>query len=152
MIVVDTNVTSELMRPSPSPAVSAWLRAQNPNELHTTAVTAAEIGYGISRLPDGHRRDLLADAAVGIFSAFSEHVLPFDVAAAAEYAGIVVNRERAGSPINGFDAQIASICRRHQAVLATRNVKDFAGTGIDLTNPWQQGPPTPPEPSANIDH
>jgi toxin FitB len=139
VIVIDTNVTSELMRHAPSQAVSAWLRAQNANELYTTAVTVAEIRYGISRLPDGNRKDLLTDAAVAVFSAFSEMVLPFDVSAAAEYAGIVVGRERAGRPINGFDALIASICRAHHAVLATRNVKDFEGTGIDLTDPWDEG-------------
>ena len=138
MIVVDTNVTSELMRPSPSPTVSAWLRAQRVAALYTTAITVAEIEYGLARLPSGQRKELLSGATTEVFSAFSDHVLAFDARAAAEYAQIVVGRERAGSPISGFDAQIASICRANDAVLATRNLKDFAETGIDLTNPWQQ--------------
>ena len=96
MIVLDTNVTSELMRSSPSALVMAWLQAQNPRELYSTAVSVAEIRYGIVR-------------------------------------------ERAGTPINGFDAQIASICRANQALLVTRNVKDFENTGIGVTNPWADG-------------
>lgn len=140
MIVVDTNVTSELMRPSPSTTVSDWLRAQDTSELYTTAITVAEIHYGISRLPDGRRKDLLSQAAAEVFSTFADHVLPFDQSAAGEYAEVVVRRERAGNPISGFDAQIVSICRTHRATLATRNVTDFNNTGIDVTNPWNERP------------
>ena len=139
MIVLDTNVTSELMRSSPSALVTAWLQAQNPRELYSTAVTVAEIRYGIARLPDGERKEKLAEGAEEVFSSFSDRVLPFDFAAAAEYGGVVVVRERAGAPINGFDAQIASICRAHRALLATRNVKDFEYTGIEVTDPWADG-------------
>lgn len=136
MIIVDTNVTSELMKPSPSLAVASWVRARSATELYTTTITLAEIRYGIERLPDGRRKDLLRTAAEDVFSAFAEHVLAFDVSAAAEYAGIVGRRDRAGAPIDGFDAQIASICRAHGAALATRNVKDFQHTGIDVIDPW----------------
>ena len=90
----------------------------------------AEIRYGIERLPDGRRKDLLRITAEDVFSAFAEAVLPFNAAAAAEYAGIVSRRDRTGAPIDGFDAQIAAICRTHGAALATRNVKDFDATGI----------------------
>lgn len=139
MIILDTNVTSELMRPSPSPTVTAWVRTHRATELYTTSITLAEIWYGIERLPDGHRKDLLKTTAQEVFSDFAEQVLPFDVTAATEYAGIVIRRDRAGAPIDGFDAQIASICRAHGAVLATRNVKAFSGTGIVVIDPWQAG-------------
>ena len=130
MIVLDTNVTSELMRPAPLLVVTAWVRARNARELYTTSITMAEIRYGIERPPDGRRKDLLRITAEDVFSAFAEAVLPFDAAAAAEYAGIVSRRDRTGAPIDGFDAQIAAICRTHGAALATRNVKDFDATGI----------------------
>lgn len=139
MIVVDTNVTSELMRPSPSPAVTAWVGARPAAELYTTSITLAEIRYGIERLPDGRRKDLLAAAADDVFHAFADHVLPFDFAAAEQYAVVVGRRDRTGTPIDGFDAQIASICRVHGATLATRNLKDFHDTGIGVVDPWRDG-------------
>ena len=137
MIVVDTNVVSELMRKSPDPAVRDWVRAHPGRELCTTAVTLAEIRYGIERLPAGHRKDLLATTADDLFAAFEDQVLPFDAAAATRYAAIVARRDRAGRPIDGFDAQIAAICRAREAPLATRNVKDFEDAGIDIIDPWQ---------------
>lgn len=137
MIIVDTNVTSELMKPSPSPAVVSWVRAHRATELYTTSITLAEIRYGIERLPVGRRRDLLRTVAEDVFSMFAEHILPFDFRAAAAYAGIVSHRERFGAPIDGFDAQIVSICSTHDATLATRNVKDFQNTGVDLIDPWR---------------
>lgn len=137
MIVLDSNVASELMKPSPAPAVRDWIRARRGNVLYTTSITLAEIRYGIERLPAGRRRDLLMATADDVFAAFEEQVLPFDAAATAHYPLIVTRRDRAGLPIDGFDAQIASICRVHDAVLATRNVKDFHDTGIDVIDPWQ---------------
>jgi predicted nucleic acid-binding protein len=136
MIVLDTNVTSELMKPAPSAAVVSWVQAQRTSELYTTAITVAEIGYGIERLPDGRRKDTLQRAADDIFSAFAEQVLAFDAASAQHYGRIVSHRDNAGQPIDGFDAQIASICRAHDAVLATRNAKDFDDTEISVVNPW----------------
>lgn len=138
MIIVDTNVTSELMRPSPSVAVRAWLRNRHPDELYTTSITVAEIRYGIERLPEGRRKDGLRTAADDVFLGFEQHVLAFDATAAAQYANIVDHRERAGAPIDGFDAQIASICRSHNATLATRNDKDFRDTGIVVVDPWHE--------------
>jgi len=136
MIVVDTNVVSELMRPSPSPVVVAWVR-RNEGELSTTSITLAEIRYGIERLPAGRRRELLRSTAEEVFADFEERVLAFDAAATGAYATIVSGRDRAGLPIDGFDAQIAAICRTHQAALATRNTKDFQNTGIAIIDPWQ---------------
>lgn len=136
MIVLDTNVTSELMKPTPSAAVAQWVRGQSATDLYTTSITLAEIDYGIQRLPDGHRKDRLKAAADEIFSVFTEHVLPFDAAAAKHYGHLVSHRDRLGAPVEGFDAQIASICRTRQATLATRNVKDFDDTGISAIDPW----------------
>jgi predicted nucleic acid-binding protein len=136
VIVVDTNVTSEVMRREPAAAVLAWLAEQPPGDLYSTAITVAEIGYGVARLPDGQRREFLRATASEVFSAFSDRILSFDTRAAAYYAEVVIERERSGAPISGFDAQIASICLSHGATLATRNVKDFDGVGIALTNPW----------------
>jgi toxin FitB len=139
MIILDTNVVSELMRTSPAPVVLTWLRQQNGRELFTTAITAAEVRYGIARLPDGHRKDDLVRAADEVFAAFPDQVLPFDNAAASAYADLVAQRERMGNPIDGFDGQIAAICHSHGGLLATRNVKDFRHTGIATTDPWQYG-------------
>jgi len=137
VIVVDTNVVSELMRPAPAPAVETWARSSPTADLYITAITVAEIGYGIDRLPDGRRKEDLAAAAVDIFSTFDDHILPFDAEAAGLYGAIVGRRERAGTPITGFDAQVAAICRAKEATLATRNVKDFDGTGIKVLTPWR---------------
>jgi toxin FitB len=138
VIVVDTNVVSELMRPSPTPRVRDWVNAQAPGELCTTAVTVAEIRYGLERLPDGRRKDNLLATATDVFAAFSEFIHPFDADAAVWYATIVARRDRLGLPIDGFDAQIAAICRTRGAALATRNGKDFRETGIDVIDPWQE--------------
>ncbi|XVU28752.1 type II toxin-antitoxin system VapC family toxin [Actinoplanes sp. CA-054009] len=115
-----------------------WLRTTSSTGLYTTAVTIAEIRYGIARLPEGRRKDTLHQAANEIFAAFPRRVLPFDLAAATAYADVVSGRERAANPISGFDGQIAAICRSQAATLATRNTKDFTDTGITLINPWNE--------------
>lgn len=137
MIVFDTNVISELMRSEPSSVVVGWIRARSASELYTTSITLAEVRSGLERLPDGDRKQLLRSVAAEVFAAFGEQVLPFDADAATPYATIVRERDRAGLPIDGFDAQIAAICRSHGAALATRNLKDFRGTGIEVLDPWQ---------------
>jgi len=139
MIVVDTNVASELMRPSPAQAGLDWVRSQEARKLCTTAITVAEILYGIERLPKGKRRTALRNAAAEAFSRFADEILPFDAAAATVYPEIVGRRDRIGTPISGYDAQIAAICRTHNAGLATRNTKDFADVGVDLIDPWAPG-------------
>ncbi|HUA43180.1 MAG TPA: type II toxin-antitoxin system VapC family toxin [Streptosporangiaceae bacterium] len=138
MIILDTNVVSELMRSEPAPAVASWVRGRDRRELRTTAVTFAEVRYGVARLPDGRRKQVLLAAADEIFAAFADQVLSVDTAAAEHYAVIACSRERAGRPIAGFDALIAAVCRSHDAALATRNVSDFDGTGIEVINPWLQ--------------
>ena len=138
MIVVDTNVVSELMRPSPSPLVREWVRIQAAEDLCTTAITVAEIRYGLERLAGGRRKRSLLAAATEVFAAFSDYIQPFDADAAIWYATIVAHRDRIGLPIDGFDAQIAAICRTRGAALATRSTKDFRETAIDLIDPWRQ--------------
>jgi toxin FitB len=139
MIVLDTNVVSELMRPEPSPHVAAWVRRRDRRELRMASITLAEIRYGIARLPDGRRKQVLLDTADDIFRAFSEQVLPVDEAAAEHYSIVASARERAGRPISGFDALIAAVCRSRTAALATRHLTDFDGTGIEVVNPWNSG-------------
>ena len=139
MIVVDTSVASELLRPSPAAAVQGWIRSHAPRELCTTAITVAEIHYGIERLPAGRRKEALRVAAAEIFEAFAEQVLPFDTTAAEQYALVVSQRDALGLPIDGFDAQTAAICRAHGAALATRNLADFRKTGVEIIDPWQAG-------------
>jgi predicted nucleic acid-binding protein len=136
MIILDTNVASELMKPSPAAVVREWVHAHR-GELYTTSITLAEIRYGIERLPAGRRRDALGATADDLFAGFEDQVLPFDAPAAMHYSTIVTRRDRAGLPIDGFDAQIASICHTHRAALATRKIKDFQGSGVDVIDPWQ---------------
>jgi len=102
MIIVDTNVVSELMRPSPAAAVAEWLRARDGSELFTTSITLAEILYGIARLPDGRRKELLRTTASDVFAAFEHQVLPFDSGAAKHYPEVVGARDHIGLPIDGF--------------------------------------------------
>jgi predicted nucleic acid-binding protein len=136
MIILDTNVVSELMRPQPAPQVAGWVRLRDRRELRMTSITLAEIRYGIARLPDGRRKQVLLDTADDIFQTFSDQVLPVDEAAAEHYAIIASRRERTGKPIGGFDALIAAVCRSCDAALATRNLPDFADTGIEVIDPW----------------
>ena len=142
MIVLDTNVLSEIMKPIPEPQVLSWVDSVPTRETAITAVTVAEILYGVSRLPDGARRRKLLLAAEEIFDEdFRDRIFVFDADAAVEYATLVVEREAAGRPIAMADAQIAAVCRVHQYPLATRNARDFEGTGVTTVNPWCGGGP-----------
>jgi toxin FitB len=137
MIVLDTNVLSEVVRPVPARRVLAWLAAQPPSGLFTTTVTEAEFLYGLAVLPAGKRRTSLEQAARRMFEQdFAQRVLPFDRAAAAAFALIAAVRRKRGRPIGDFDAQIAAIARIHGAAVATRNVDDFRDCGIELVDPW----------------
>ena len=136
MIVLDTNVLSEEMKPTPEPAVHGWLARQNPLDLFTTAVTEAEILYGVAIKPDGRRKRGLEAAAQRVLGLFAGRALPFDSAAAREFVQIVTDRRRAGGPIEDFDAQIAAITRSRGMTLATRDSLDFTGTGVQVVDPW----------------
>ncbi len=137
MIILDTNVVSDALQLRPSASVAAWLNAQIPSELHTTATTEAELRSGVAQLPQGkRRRDLLIAVNAVLSRHFAERILPFDSAAAVAFADIGERRRAMGRPIAQFDAQIAAICRVYGATLATRNVADFAEIGLKLVNPW----------------
>lgn len=136
MLVVDTNVISELMRESPSQAVLTWFDAQPPSRLFMTSVAEAEIRTGIALLPDGKRRRGLAAAAERAFGLFTNRILPFDRAAARVYATIFASCRAAGRPITQADCQIAAIARSRDATVVTRNVAHFENAGVDVIDPW----------------
>lgn len=138
MLILDTNVLSETMQPEPSLRVMEWWERQQSAELFTTAVTVAEILYGIELLPHGKRRAALLAGSERMFgNVFSGRILPFDDGAAREFAEIAAGRRALGRPIAEFDAQIAAIASARRAILATRNMTDFDGCGLRLVNPWQ---------------
>lgn len=139
MVLLDTNVLSEVMRPSPDRTALRWLDAQPTADVWISAVTVAEIRLGLALLPEGHRRQALTKRAEAMLREdFSEACLPFDAAAAAEYAVIVAHRTRTGRPISVEDAQIAAIALVAGLTLATRNTKDFLGIErLTVVNPWE---------------
>lgn len=140
MLVLDTNVISDQLRQRPDPSVSAWFAKQAPTSLHITAITLAEMLFGLELMPEGARRHGLMIGTGEIFGElFAGRVLPFDQMAATEYAIIRAERQRTDRPISQLDCQIAAIARAHGAALATRNTRDFAGCGIELVDPWQAG-------------
>lgn len=137
MIILDTNVLSELMRPKPAPPVVGWIGAQAASALYTTSITQAEILHGILLLEPGRRRSALEAAATSMFAEeFAGRILEFGADAAPAYARIASDRRRAGRPISHFDAQIAAIALSTGAAIATRNLSDFGGCGVRLVDPW----------------
>lgn len=138
MIILDTNVVSELMRSAPEPRVLRWLGSQAAEDLHVTAVTMAEILYGIDLISGGRRRDVVRGGAEKMFGdVFAERILAFEDRAAHAFSQIASARRRQGKPMSEFDAQIAAITRVHAATLATRNPYVFEGCGVRLVNPWE---------------
>ena len=144
MVVIHTNVVSELMRLTPAPAVMAWFSGQDSAELYLTAVSEAELRAGAAILPAGRRRDRLATEVDAVVRQdFAGRVLPFDSAAARAYAVIAASRRSAGRPILEADCQIAAIARARNAAIATRNAADFAHCGIAVIDPWSGDRPAP---------
>lgn len=138
MIVLDTNVVSELMRPSPNPAVEAWLDRQPAASLFLSAISEAELRYGVAVMPEGKRRDTIAiEIERTLTRNFAGRILPFDSDAARAYASISADRRAAGQPGSQLDCQIAAIARSRGAAVATRNVSDFEGCGIAVIDPWR---------------
>ncbi|SDI45064.1 hypothetical protein SAMN05216189_100592 [Pseudomonas delhiensis] len=138
MILIDTNVLSELMRAKPDPAVVAWLDAQSVSDLHISAITVAEILYGVAKLPDGKRKQALHTMALAMFGEyFAGNILPFDADAAVHYAELVAASEARGEVADMADGQIAAIARLNGAQIATRNVRHFESFGVPLIDPWK---------------
>jgi predicted nucleic acid-binding protein len=137
VIVLDTSVISEMMKPEPAQRVVRWMATQPATSLYTTAITQAEILDGIMLMPAGRRRRDVEAAAETMFREdFSGRILSFGSDAAGAYARIASGRSRAGRPISHFDAQIAAIARSTGAAVATRNLSDFDGSGVELIDPW----------------
>lgn len=139
MIILDTNVVSELMKAEPDEQVIAWLGQQPVASLFTTTITQAEIFYGLSLLPEGRRKQALLEAANLMFiEDLADRILSFDASAAMSYSDILGERRRVGKTMSQFDAQIAAIAQSRGAKLATRNVKDFIDSGIDTVDPGRR--------------
>ncbi len=137
MIVLDTNVVSEPLRPAPSQAVLDWLNAQEPQTLYLTAVSLAELLTGIEMLPAGRRRDALEQAlSTQVLPLFANRILPFDVRAAQEFDQTQASARMQGNTMGFTDCAIAAIARGQGFSVATRNVRDFKGAGVEVIDPW----------------
>ena len=137
MILLDTNVVSELMRSAPEPSVEAWVRNQPSKSLYFSSVSEAELRYGAAILPAGRRREALFANIEGMLRrAFGDRVLPFDREAARVYGDIASMRRSAGRPPDPVDCLIAAIARSRGLAVATRNVPDFEGMEVELFDPW----------------
>jgi len=137
VILLDTNVVSELMRRAPSSVVERWLGRQPISSVFISSVTEAELRYGPALMPEGRRlTQLVAQANAMLAEDFADRILPFDSPAASAYVRIAAGRRRAGRPISQADAQIAAIAASRGATVATRNVMDLVDCGVDLVDPW----------------
>ncbi|CAI1109183.1 Probable ribonuclease FitB [Serratia rubidaea] len=138
MIILDTNVISETLRPKPHYNVISWLNEKDNSELYLSAIVVAELFSGIACMPDGKRQQALRlRLAEAIQINFDEQILPFDALCAMQYAELMGRNQRQGTPMSAPDAQIAATCLQYGATLATRNTKDFLHCGIELIDPWQ---------------
>ena len=137
MIVLDTNVVSEAIRPAPNPAVRAWLNAQVAETLYLTSVTLAEMLFGIAVLPPGRRKDGLARALDGVLGLFGDRLLPFDADAARRHAALAVAARAAGRGLPTPDGYIAAIAASRGFIVASRDTSAFEAGGLRVINPWQ---------------
>lgn len=137
MIILDTNVISEPMRLTPDEAATAWMRRQAVGDVFVTTISEAEMRFGIERMPQGRKRELLDAQITAVFdSDFRGRVLTFDSPAAHAYGEIVARVKRRGRDMEPLEAQIAAIAYVHGALLATRNIRHFEDCGVDLIDPW----------------
>jgi predicted nucleic acid-binding protein len=137
VIVLDTNVVSEPLKPEPDAGVLAWLDAQAPASLYLTSISVAELLAGVAALPAGRRRNRLTQrVAAQVLALFEDRILSFDLRAAHAFAGVQAGAQEVGNQIGFADAAIASIAAAHGFALATRNVRDFRGAGIEVIDPW----------------
>lgn len=135
-MIIDTNVVSEVMRGDPTGVIGTWLELRRDAGLTIAAITVQEISYGLSRLPTGRRRDDMIRLWDEVRDVFAIQVLALDSGTALLAGELMADRERHGRSLGVPDAQIAATCLVHRTALATRNVRDFAGLGIDIVNPW----------------
>jgi hypothetical protein len=136
MILLDTNVVSEAMKPAPDDAVRAWLDEQAAETLYLSSVTVAELMFGIGALPKGKRKDKLADALDGVMKVFADRILPFDVDAARRYADLAVKARAAGKGFPTPDGYIAAIAASRGFAVATRDASAFDAAGVEVIDPW----------------
>ncbi len=137
MILIDTNIISEMMKHKPDPSVIGWIDKQNFLELYVSTINIAEILYGIRALPQGKRRVFLEEAFKKMIQeVFEYRVLGFDENAADNYGSIMSQRKSLGRPLGILDGQIAAIAKANYLDIATRNIKDFSDCGINLINPF----------------
>ena len=136
MILLDTNVISEAMKPAPERAVRDWLDAQTAETLFLSSVTIAELSFGIAALPKGRRKDNLSAALVGLLALFAARVLPFDTAAAQRYGELAAKARIAGRGFPTPDGYIAAIAATQGFIVATRDASAFAAAGLKVINPW----------------
>ncbi len=136
MIVLDTNVVSEAMKPEPHPAVRAWLNDQAAETLYLSSVTLAELLFGIAALPSGKRKDMLAQALDGLMRIFRDRVLPFDTDAARRYAELAVMAKTSGRGFPTPDGYIAAIAASRGFIVASRDTAPFEAAGVPVINPW----------------
>jgi predicted nucleic acid-binding protein len=137
LIILDTNVVSEPLKPNPDAAVLRWLDRQSPATLYLTTINQAELLAGVLALPAGKRRtELQRVINKELVSLFADRILPFGERSAEAYAHVVTAANVAGNPIDFADAAIGAIAIEHNFILATRNVREFKGTSVKLLNPW----------------
>jgi predicted nucleic acid-binding protein len=136
MILLDTNVISEIMRPSPDPAVRAWFDAQTGYNLYLSSITLAELMFGIGALPKGKRREGLSNTLDGTLILFADRILPFDIHAARCYADLAVKARVAGKGFPTPDGHLAAISAAHNFVVASRDGSAFRAAGLVVINPW----------------
>ena len=136
MILLDTNVISEAMKPAPDPAVRHWLDEQVAETLHLSSVTIAELTFGIGALPRGHRKDRLAAALDGVLAIFGDRILPFDTQAARRYGDLAVKARAAGRGFPTPDGYIAAIAAAHDFAVASRDASAFKAAGLPVIDPW----------------
>lgn len=137
MIVLDTNVVSEAMKPEPHPTVQAWLNDQSAETLYLSSVTLAELLFGIGALPTGKRKDMLAQALDGLMGLFRDRLLPFDIDAARHYAELAVKARGAGRGFPAPDGYIAAIAVSRGFIVASRNTAPYEAASVAVINPWE---------------
>ncbi len=139
MIILDTNVVSEFMTSPPASSVLSWLNAQNTTSLYLTTITIAEVSFGLRTMPQGKRRDMLAERFEQfVTTAFEQRILSFDEDAAKVYGEVMGYRREIGRPMSSLDGQIAAIARSRGFSVASRNTKDFEECQVDVINPFSE--------------